>query len=137
MLEHEALLKKVKHLPCPFIFQLAFQILLIQHKLPQLRAIIQYTGVPPLSDQRRLHKSHGKHILSWEEMMELGKVLPDNKLDERLNRVSINQCCTLVYTSGSSGPPRGVMLSHDNLTWTAKMVQGFIRAPGFNRSLAE
>ena len=50
------------------------QILLIQHKLPQLRAIIQYTGVPPLSDQRRLHKSHGKHILSWEEMMELGKV---------------------------------------------------------------
>ena len=50
------------------------QILLIQHKLPQLRAIIQYTGVPPLSDQRRIHKSHGKHILSWEEMMELGKV---------------------------------------------------------------
>ena len=66
----------------------------------------------------------------------LVQVLPDNKLDERLNRVSINQCCTLVYTSGSSGPPRGVMLSHDNLTWTAKMVQGFIRAPGFNRSLA-
>ena len=137
MLEHEALLKKVKQLPFPSIIQLPFQILLIQHKLPQLRAIIQYTGVPPLSDQRRLHKSHGKHILSWEEMMELGKVLPDNKLDERLNRVSINQCCTLVYTSGSSGPPRGVMLSHDNLTWTAKMVQGFIRAPGFNRSLAE
>jgi len=117
VLEHEALLKKI---------------LLIQHKLPQLRAIIQYTGVPPLSDQRRLHKSHGKHILSWEEMMELGKALPDNKLDERLNRVSINQCCTLVYTSGSSGPPRGVMLSHDNLTWTAKMAQGLIRAPGFN-----
>lgn len=117
VVENEALLKKI---------------LLIQHKLPQLRAIIQYSGVPPLSDQRRLHKSHGKHILSWEEMMELGKALPENKLDERLNRVSINQCCTLVYTSGSSGPPRGVMLSHDNLTWTAKMAQGFIRAPGFN-----
>ena len=62
------------------------------------------------------------------------KSLPDAKLEERLSRVSINQCCTLVYTSGSSGPPRGVMLSHDNLTWTAKMAQGLIRAPGFNRS---
>ena len=59
---------------------LSFQILLIHHKLPQLRTIVQYTGLPPLSDQRRLHKSHGKHILSWEELAEIGKILTENKL---------------------------------------------------------
>ena len=63
------------------------QILLIHHKLPSLRTIVQYTGLPPLSDQRRLHKSHGKHILSWEELSEVGKALPDNKLG-RLNMCS-------------------------------------------------
>ena len=50
VVENENLLKKV---------------LLVQHKLPDLRAIVQLSGEPPLSDKRRLHKSHKvrKHIL--------------------------------------------------------------------------
>ena len=67
VVESEALLKKV---------------LLVQHKLPELKCIVQWRGEPPLSDQRRLAKSHKKHILSWEELTEIGKVLPDNKLGE-------------------------------------------------------
>ena len=53
--------------------------------------------------------------------------------DERLRRVAINQCCVVAYTSGVTGSSRGAMFSHDNLTWTAKMIQGNIRSPGFNR----
>ena len=34
------------------------RVLLVQHKLPQLKAIIQLEGEPPLSDKRRLYKSH-------------------------------------------------------------------------------
>ena len=43
VVESEALLKRV---------------LLVQHKLPELKCIVQWRGEPPLSDQRRLAKSH-------------------------------------------------------------------------------
>jgi len=116
------------------------KVLLIQHKLPELRAIILIHGEPSISDKRRLHKTHKKHILTWVELIELGQAIPEGRLEERLRRVSINQCCTLTYTNqltytnGTNAAPSGLMYSHDNLTWSAKMVLGFIRAPGFNKN---
>ena len=77
-----------------------------------LKAIIQYGGSRPVQEG----------ILSWEDLMKLGENEPDDRLDDRLDQVSINQCCHLVYTSGTTGNPKAAMLSHDNLTFTAKTV---------------
>ena len=83
----------------------------IKEECPELKAIVQYTGTPG-------HEG----VLSWADLLKMGESESDEELDQRLKQISINQCCHLVYTSGTTGPPKGVMLSHDNLTYTAKML---------------
>ena len=57
---------------------------------------------------------------SWETLLEIGRGETDEELNKRLANQATNQACTLVYTSGTTGNPKGVMLSQDNLTWTAQ-----------------
>jgi long-chain-fatty-acid--CoA ligase ACSBG len=42
-----------------------------------------------------------------------------------MEAVKPGHCCTLVYTSGTTGMPKGVMISHDNYTWTQKSAMEF------------
>ncbi|NXC41028.1 ACBG2 ligase, partial [Penelope pileata] len=93
------------------------KILQIRHKLPHLKAIIQYGE--ELKEER-------SDLFSWEKFMDLGKDVPDSQLREIVESQKPNQCCTLIYTSGTTGQPKGVMLSHDNLTWTSLAAGRFI-----------
>ena len=57
------------------------RVLLIQHKLPDLRAIVQLSGEPPLTDKRRLHKSHKVSSTSshWVKILISGQKLDFHK----------------------------------------------------------
>ncbi|XP_025966642.2 long-chain-fatty-acid--CoA ligase ACSBG2 isoform X2 [Dromaius novaehollandiae] len=94
------------------------KILEIEHRLPLLKAIIMYGEEP---------REKRPNLYSWEEFMDIANHVTDNNLMDVIELQKPNQCCTLIYTSGTTGQPKGVMLSHDNLTWTAAAAGRFIQ----------
>ncbi|KAM3967533.1 long-chain-fatty-acid--CoA ligase ACSBG2 isoform 2-T2 [Aphomia sociella] len=86
------------------------KILAVRSKLPNLKAIVQWEAPVDTSIEG---------LYSWEQIVEIGSKESDTQLNDVLKTIAVNECCTLVYTSGTVGAPKAVMLSHDNLTWDA------------------
>lgn len=88
------------------------KILQIRHNLPHLKAIIQYDGTPNQKDVLSVSyfvydiKSIIKSyliiifILQWNDLIKIGEAESDDKLNEVLKKIAVNQCCTLVFTVG-------------------------------------
>ncbi|XP_076006972.1 long-chain-fatty-acid--CoA ligase ACSBG2-like [Genypterus blacodes] len=86
------------------------KILQVKDQLPHVKAIVQYKGEL---------QQKTPFLYTWAEFMKLGEDVPEEQLNAKIDSLRANECCTLIYTSGTTGNPKGVMLSHDNLTWTA------------------
>jgi long-chain acyl-CoA synthetase len=64
-----------------------------------------------------------------EELRGRGIELPPEVVRERLAAIEPDDIATLVYTSGTTGPPKGCMLTHANLLATVRMYRERL---GFN-----
>src|SRR6185295_3460932 len=59
-------------------------------------------------------------IISVAQLRELGKKWlgeHSGELDKRWADVKPEQAYTFVYTSGTTGPPKGVVITHKNIVW--------------------
>jgi len=52
----------------------------------------------------------------WTEVAKAGSDAQQAELDDRRDAVDPAQLATIIYTSGTTGLPKGVMLSHDNVS---------------------
>ena len=83
------------------------KLLQVRAELPALRHIVLMEGQPPHADPG---------IVSLQELMTQGATAPPHtiQLDERLRGLTPNHEATYVYTSGTTGPPKGVVQTHGN-----------------------
>lgn len=85
----------------------------IKDKLPHLKTVIQ--TLPPYAQYMK--KEDG--FYRWSELEDMDTDDVEEEYERRLTSIVANESCCLVYTSGTVGKPKGVMLSHDNFTWNA------------------
>lgn len=88
--------------------------------LPKVRYILIYNDVLP----KDLPAEYKDKVMLFNDFLEIGKKAQKdsekaNQLEVRMRQQKPGNCCTLVYTSGTTGPPKAVMISHDNYTWTS------------------
>ncbi|MRX74095.1 AMP-binding protein [Bacillus lacus] len=74
------------------------------HPLPELQHLV-YIGKHQAPD----------NMMSWQEMMQYNSAVTDEELLEREAALSPHDVINMQYTSGTTGFPKGVMLTHHNI----------------------
>mmetsp|Transcript_55968 Transcript_55968/g.109538 ORF Transcript_55968/g.109538 Transcript_55968/m.109538 type:complete len:713 (+) Transcript_55968:202-2340(+) len=81
---------------------------------PFLKYVVVYLEDVPAEVSRK----SSDRIISWDAFMKLGGNVHDDELFFRMGKQTPGHCCSLIYTSGTTSFPKGVMVSHDNCVWT-------------------
>ena len=63
-----------------------------------------------------------KGALTWKDALELSKSVPIEEVQRRAQAVNKDDVCNMQYTSGTTGFPKGVMLTHYNVVNNGKCI---------------
>ncbi|MFH2131927.1 MAG: long-chain fatty acid--CoA ligase [bacterium] len=91
------------------------KIMTIRKEIPKIEKVVMFGGhVPPDDDW----------VIGFEEFLKLGDSISDEAFLARNADLRPEDPATIVYTSGTTGIPKGAVITHDNLIFNAQSVKG-------------
>src|SRR2546430_1336397 len=107
------------------------KVLKVRDELPLLKAVVVVTGEGAGEEPR---------VISYDELRKAGSTHASANagiLEERIAAIRPGDVATIVYTSGTTGEPKGVMLTHSNFIETvAAGVRVMSLTPADNRRIS-
>ena len=90
-------------------------------QLPKLEKIIYF-------EDRGLYNYDHPKLMRFDEFLDLGKSEYESfpeYVDQQLENLEDEDVAFLVYTSGTTGKPKGSMITHGNIAWVATQIPNF------------
>jgi long-chain acyl-CoA synthetase len=89
----------------------------IRPHIRNVRKVVLFSGQVPDDDW----------VIGFEDFLALDRDIPDADFEQRAHSTGPQDPAGIVYTSGTTGVPKGAVLTHDNITFTAQSVKGSTR----------
>ncbi len=108
--------------------EFASKVLKLRDKLETIQKVIVVEG--SLDDDL---------VVTFEEVRRAGRELDGQEPElyqERSSGVSPDDLATLVYTSGTTGMPKGAELTHGNIAWTVRSLRQVVKVNEYDRMLS-